>query len=301
MDVQQRKMSSQSVKDLSCPICFDIFRDPVVLSCSHSFCKDCLQRWWQERRKDICPLCRETSLFRRPLRNLALRNVCETFTLERKQKASAEPLCGLHSERLKLFCLDHQEPVCLVCRDSKLHSDHSFRPIDEAVQDHKQDLLTSLKPLKKKLSLFKHTKGKFEDTAEHIGVQAKRTERRIMEAFERLHRFLREEEEVRIAALREEERKKRKAMREKAEALSREILYLSDTIRATEEELRGAGVSFLQKYKAARKRIQQNPLPDDPPPAAGNKTSEQNLFCTLIYMLSEIINKIKKTNLKLTE
>uniref|UniRef100_A0A3Q0S6Z6 RING-type domain-containing protein n=1 Tax=Amphilophus citrinellus TaxID=61819 RepID=A0A3Q0S6Z6_AMPCI len=33
---------------LSCPVCHDIFQDPVILSCSHSFCKACLQRWCRE-------------------------------------------------------------------------------------------------------------------------------------------------------------------------------------------------------------------------------------------------------------
>uniref|UniRef100_A0A3Q4GCK6 C-type lectin domain-containing protein n=1 Tax=Neolamprologus brichardi TaxID=32507 RepID=A0A3Q4GCK6_NEOBR len=28
-------MASQSEKDLSCPVCHDIYRDPVILSCSH--------------------------------------------------------------------------------------------------------------------------------------------------------------------------------------------------------------------------------------------------------------------------
>uniref|UniRef100_A0A3P8RD96 RING-type domain-containing protein n=1 Tax=Astatotilapia calliptera TaxID=8154 RepID=A0A3P8RD96_ASTCA len=36
-------------EDLCCPACQEVFRDPVLLSCSHSFCKDCLKRWWRER------------------------------------------------------------------------------------------------------------------------------------------------------------------------------------------------------------------------------------------------------------
>ncbi|KAF3855659.1 hypothetical protein F7725_016382 [Dissostichus mawsoni] len=74
--------------------------------------------------------------------NLALKNLCETFLLERDQR-SPEALCSLHSEKLRLFCLDHQQPVCLVCRDSRTHTNHRFRPIDEAAQDLREELQIS--------------------------------------------------------------------------------------------------------------------------------------------------------------
>lgn len=79
-----------------------------------------------------------------------------------------------------------------------------------------------------------------------LQIQAQHTERQIKEEFEKLHRFLRDEEAVRIAALREEEEQKSQRMKEKMEKLSRDISSLSDTIRAIEEEMRAEDVSFLQ-------------------------------------------------------
>ncbi|XP_071057901.1 E3 ubiquitin-protein ligase TRIM35-like isoform X2 [Pseudochaenichthys georgianus] len=255
-------MASRLEEDLCCPVCWDVFRDPVLLSCSHSFCKVCLQTWWREKPSRECPVCKTESSRRNPPCNLALKNLCETFLLERGQRPS-EALCSLHSERLRLFCLDHQQPVCLVCRDSRAHTDHRIRPIDEAAQDLREKLQKALRPFQEKLKLFEGVKVKFDQTAGHMKLQAQRTETQIKKQFKKLHQFLEEEEEERLAALREEEEQKRRMMEEKMEAVSREIAALSHTVRATEEELRAEDVSFLNSYKAAVERLQR-PLLEAP-------------------------------------
>ncbi|KAI2667102.1 E3 ubiquitin-protein ligase TRIM17 [Labeo rohita] len=130
-------MDLLSAEELTCSVCCEIFNAPVILSCSHSFCKECIQQFWRTRQTWECPVCRRISSHAEPPVNLALKNFCDLFLKHRNERHSSEEFCSLHSEKLKLFCLEDKKPVCLVCRDSQQHDNHKFRPISEVVSLYK--------------------------------------------------------------------------------------------------------------------------------------------------------------------
>ncbi|XP_039550120.1 tripartite motif-containing protein 35-like [Pimephales promelas] len=251
-------MDSKSVEELSCPVCYEIFKAPVFLSCSHSICKECLQQFWRTKKTQECPVCRRRSSKEDPPVNLALKNLCDSLIKERNEKRSSgfEEICSLHSEKLKLFCLEDKQPVCFVCINSEKHTNHTFRPISEVLSSHKEEFNTALTSLQNKLKHGEEMKKKCDETIKHIKSQAEHTERQIKEEFEKLHQFLRDEEEATITALREEEEQKKQRMKEKLEEMNTHISALSHTLRDMEEMMKDNDVSFLKKYKVWMERVQ---------------------------------------------
>ncbi|XP_029591206.1 zinc-binding protein A33 [Salmo trutta] len=248
--------------NLSCSVCRDIFRDPVILSCRHSICKVCLLELWKHNDVLECPLCRRRSSLELPF-DLNLKRQCEAVLQERSREdtTESEVLCNLHNEKLMLFCLEDKQLLCLKCKALKKNTNDGLCQIDKAAKNYKEKLQTALKPLQGNLKAFNKVIQSCDQAAENIKSQAQHTEKQIKKEFEKLHQFLRDEEAESIAALWEEEEQKNKTVKEKIEEMCREISSLSETIRAIEEELRAEDISFLQNYKVTVKRTQYT-VPD---------------------------------------
>ncbi|XP_061112339.1 zinc-binding protein A33-like [Conger conger] len=234
--------------ELCCSVCFDIFKEPVVLKCSHSFCRVCLQQYWEEKSSRECPICRRKASMEPPL-NLALRSIVESYLKQKTDRETAhksEARCCLHGEKLLLFCKHDKETLCVVCHTSKKHTNHPVCPVEEAVLDLKEELKPALNLIKEKLKMFTKNEQECKKTSEHIRSQTQHTERQIKADFEKLHQFLREEEEARLAALKEEGEVKSRVMEEKLADITRHISTLTDKITATEKAMDTEDTSFLK-------------------------------------------------------
>ncbi|KAM3602919.1 uncharacterized protein V6R79_013416 [Siganus canaliculatus] len=259
-----------SEKECTCPVCCDIFTDPVVLLCGHSFCKDCLQEWWRQTTVNKCPVCMEIFPMSQPPRNLALRNLSDNLKRDKSQsqsvKPAAEELCSEHGEKLKLFCEDDQQLICVICRDAKKHKKHNCSPINEAAEAQRNKLKLHLMTLKTKLGSFKKEKVKCDQMSNHITNQAQQTEKTITEEFQKLYQFLRAEETARIDALRKEAKSKSEAMNIRKINLNAEMSSLTNKIEIMEMEMKSADVTFLLNINSTMKTAEWDlPEPETPP------------------------------------
>jgi len=139
--------------DTECSICTEVFTDPRVLPCLHTYCLKCIQSWFKDKLPgDVvaCPICRqESTIPEKGLeglpRNFWVEKMLHIRELTRIEAQSAPcSTCTYRatSETAKIdaattYCLQCQEAFCEVCasghRKQKLSRDHKLLQIGDKV------------------------------------------------------------------------------------------------------------------------------------------------------------------------
>ncbi|XP_074145630.1 E3 ubiquitin-protein ligase TRIM69 isoform X6 [Sminthopsis crassicaudata] len=125
-------------KELHCQLCHEWFTKPVMLTCSHNFCKACIEKSWRHHQKTVCPEC----LIPCQSKNFIPNTVLERLVMRLKDMplTQAQPQCPEHGENLKLFNKQEGKLACFQCKDIR-HS-QEFMQITEAVQIYTGKLTT---------------------------------------------------------------------------------------------------------------------------------------------------------------
>lgn len=67
-------------KQFQCPICQQVFTDPVTTPCGHNFCQACIQNVWGSSEVCQCPTCKRTFNTRPEISiNAAFKELADTF------------------------------------------------------------------------------------------------------------------------------------------------------------------------------------------------------------------------------
>ncbi|XP_015256082.1 PREDICTED: nuclear factor 7, brain-like [Cyprinodon variegatus] len=250
---------------LRCHVCSETFRDPVSLSCNHSFCSSCLNKFWEQTGNKNCPICKRHSSKEFLPVNFGLKDLSDTFA-GRQESESSE------TER------EERHPMS-----------HKLVPIEQAVSELKEQLKSDLKYLQDKRNKHKELEKTYDDIIQYSKNKLLSTESQIRAEFNKLHQFLREEEESRLAALREEEEQKGKTISREMKRIQEQISSLSDSISAVEEDLQKDQVSFLSSYKATQSRARAQSSLSDPQLVSGGLIDVAKHLGNLSFRVLEML------------
>ncbi|XP_072890286.1 zinc-binding protein A33-like isoform X1 [Hemitrygon akajei] len=239
---------------LSCAVCHDLFQDPVLIDCDHSFCRSCITQYWKRPGTASCPLCRRETSSKTLRPNRTLAGIVESFT----NRETTQQECSRHKEKLTLFCQTDKQPLCGICQHSKNHRGHKLLLLEEAVQEFKEELKTSLKPILDKKEECAAVKSDYEETLKHIQDQGEMAEKQIKAQFETMHQFLRDQERIALEDLKLQRERNCLKMKRKIKDATEVISSLSDTIQDIEEGLKEEdSIKFLTKLPETQKRAKR--------------------------------------------
>ena len=129
-------------RDHTCSVCLELFSEPKVLPCCHTFCLKCLEKTAQNKGEIPCPQCRKTHAI--PAGGLTefLTDFIASYEIEvagLKSSKGAETLTCSECEGagpVESYCSDCQNYLCNEC-GSQLHKrlkayrEHKVIPIEE--------------------------------------------------------------------------------------------------------------------------------------------------------------------------
>ncbi|MEQ2257948.1 hypothetical protein XENORESO_018775 [Xenotaenia resolanae] len=265
--------------ELTCPVCLELFRDPVILECGHHFCQVCIIQCWEAKADELssCPKCRK-SCARKVRPNSLLCNVVDSVRRARTVDAAAgtpgwDPegplemfeerelgssmssvassighwphlvvdMCEEHEEKLKLYCEDDQLPICLVCGMSRDHKTHNVIPITEAFENYRDKLAVALERVQLQTEAATLFQKQTNEKILLIKGQAGDLEELVTTEFGRLREFLLEEEESIKERLQKEKEEKLNQLEEALTKATEQISQLESTVEKLRLKLKEEG------------------------------------------------------------
>ncbi|XP_061475355.1 zinc finger protein RFP-like isoform X1 [Rhineura floridana] len=240
-------------EEMTCSVCQDFFLDPVILDCQHSFCSACIAQYWEDSSTNIlCPVCKWAISGKRfkPNKQLAsFVEITKQLNNQERMKAEGKQICERHEEPLKLFCKDEQVPICVMCDRSKEHRGHNVVPKEEAAQEYKDRMCSSLETLRKQREKMLVYKSNAEKENQDLLKQIESEQGKLTAEFKELYDILKKQSSLLVAQMECANKEIVKNRNEQVDRLTQELSSLDGIIRETEEKSQLPVDELLQGIK----------------------------------------------------
>lgn len=219
-------------KQLSCPICLEMFTKPVViLPCQHNLCRRCANDLYDSKNPYHysggifrCPTCRfEVVLDRHGVyglqRNLLVENIIDIYKeqLEKgnslepplKSKDTKEPMCEVHEdEKINIYCMTCQTPTCSMCKVFGQHKDCEVSTLKVVYEGQKSELKNSIELLGASNSCLQALLTQMEKMGKTVEENSQLQKQKLMEKFDLLYAILEERKSQLLDQISQEQEEK---------------------------------------------------------------------------------------------
>ncbi|XP_063351854.1 E3 ubiquitin-protein ligase TRIM63-like [Pelmatolapia mariae] len=271
-------------KQLSCPICLDMFTKPVViLPCQHNLCRGCAGDLFESQNPYrlsggtfCCPTCRFKVVLDRHgvyglQRNLLVENIIDIYKqqLEKgvdpvedmplKDKDSEAPRCQEHEdERINIYCVTCATPTCSMCKVFGQHRDCQVVPLLAVYDSQRGEVRATIELLAAANSSVQVAMMQMEETRCLVEESSELQRRRLGESFDLLYALLEERKGELLERIDGMERDKMATLRVLAERY-REQLQLSCQLQEKlQQSMEQSGTAhFLLTAKQLQQEAEQ--------------------------------------------
>ncbi|XP_054858873.1 E3 ubiquitin-protein ligase TRIM69 isoform X2 [Eublepharis macularius] len=191
-------------KELTCILCLELFREPMILPCGHNFCKLCIENIWLKRGVFVCPECQMRFLDKRYVENTVLQKMVDK--LKGSHVGSSQQKCIEHNEPVTLYWKPRGKLACFSCREAQKPKDQStqFLLIPDAVQIYTEKMISMRIQLRSILVKLEALKNAQEVNISNHKENKLQLQYHISLEFLKLHQFLHCKEKMLIKQLKEE-------------------------------------------------------------------------------------------------
>ncbi|XP_016041433.2 E3 ubiquitin-protein ligase TRIM50 [Erinaceus europaeus] len=176
---------------LRCPVCLEVFTEPRMLPCGHSYCGTCLLALSRHLGAELrCPVCRQEVAGSGSPPNVSLARVIDAL---RCPPAPEPKACVQHRDPLSLFCEDDRELICGLCGLLGAHRQHRVTPVPAAYSRMKEELAALMSDLKQEQKEVEELVGRLVNNRTRILNESDVFSWVIRREFQELHRLVEEE------------------------------------------------------------------------------------------------------------